>query len=187
MPQLAPMADHCRTASDVRACARAVCQRRMANYERPVTLPLPVSQPESTGQEYVTELPPPAPLPPPPPRPHWRSIVVEVSRQSGTPAELILSSSRHLPEMSLRQLSVALSRKLAGLSLPALGRRFGGRDHSTIISSISRMRGIISIVETKLNGCSDPAQWVAKSLPLLEAHISQIRCRYRQKGKLYRG
>jgi len=36
--------------------------------------------------------------------------------------------------------AMALARRLTGLSLEEIGGRFGGRDHSTVLYAVSRMK-----------------------------------------------
>lgn len=46
-----------------------------------------------------------------------------------------------------RQVAMYVARRVTGKSLPLIGRRFDGRDHTTIIHGIRR-------VEQRLNACS---------------------------------
>ncbi len=55
-----------------------------------------------------------------------------------SPAEL-LGSSRAARPVRARQVAIFLTRELTDLSLPQIGRLFGGRDHSTILSSVRRI------------------------------------------------
>jgi chromosomal replication initiator protein len=52
-------------------------------------------------------------------------------------AELVGSTRAALP-LSARQVAIYLTRELTDLSLPQIGRLYGGRDHSTVINSIRR-------------------------------------------------
>ena len=54
-----------------------------------------------------------------------------------TPEEL-LSTSRSPRVAWPRQLAMYLSRELTGASLPAIGREFGGRDHTTVLHACRR-------------------------------------------------
>ncbi len=55
-----------------------------------------------------------------------------------SPAEL-LGSSRAATPLRARQVAIYLTRELTDLSLPQIGRLFGGRDHSTVLNSIRRI------------------------------------------------
>ena len=60
-----------------------------------------------------------------------------------TPAELV-SPSRTARVSWPRQLAMYLSRELTDESLPAIGRHFGGRDHTTVIHACRRTRARIA-------------------------------------------
>lgn len=55
-------------------------------------------------------------------------------------AEEICSSSRSRPLVNARQMAMYLCRELTDLSLPKIGERFGGRDHSTVIYANNKVR-----------------------------------------------
>jgi chromosomal replication initiator protein len=52
----------------------------------------------------------------------------------------IRSSSRSRPLVNARQAAMYLCRELTDLSLPKIGERFGGRDHSTVIHATNKIR-----------------------------------------------
>lgn len=53
------------------------------------------------------------------------------------------SPSRRREEVHARQIAIYLVRKLTSLSLPAIGREFGGRDHTTILHSLKKMEATL--------------------------------------------
>ena len=55
-------------------------------------------------------------------------------------AEEICSASRSRPLVNARQTAMYLCRELTDLSLPKIGERFGGRDHSTVIFAVNKVR-----------------------------------------------
>ena len=59
-----------------------------------------------------------------------------------TPDE-IRSSSRSRDLVTARQMAMYLCRELTDLSLPKIGERFGGRDHSTVIYANNKIRELI--------------------------------------------
>ncbi|HEU4480640.1 MAG TPA: chromosomal replication initiator protein DnaA [Actinomycetota bacterium] len=59
-----------------------------------------------------------------------------------TPEE-ICSSSRSRPLVTARQMAMYLCRELTDLSLPKIGERFGGRDHSTVIYANNKVRELM--------------------------------------------
>ena len=56
-----------------------------------------------------------------------------------TPDE-IRSSSRSRPLVNARQVAMYICRELTDLSLPKIGERFGGRDHSTVVHATNKVR-----------------------------------------------
>ena len=54
--------------------------------------------------------------------------------------EEICSASRSRPLVTARQTAMYLCRELTDLSLPKIGERFGGRDHSTVIFAVNKIR-----------------------------------------------
>ena len=56
----------------------------------------------------------------------------------GVSREQLLGSSRAATPLRARQVAIYLTRELTELSLPQIGRLYGGRDHSTVLNSIRR-------------------------------------------------
>jgi chromosomal replication initiator protein len=54
-----------------------------------------------------------------------------------SPAELV-GSTRAATPVRARQVAIYLTREMTDLSLPQIGRLYGGRDHSTVLNSIRR-------------------------------------------------
>jgi chromosomal replication initiator protein len=52
----------------------------------------------------------------------------------------IRSASRSRPLVNARQMAMYLCRELTDLSLPKIGERFGGRDHSTVVHAMNKVR-----------------------------------------------
>ena len=52
----------------------------------------------------------------------------------------ICSPSRSRPLVNARQIAMYLCRELTDLSLPEIGKRFGGRDHSTVIFAVNKVK-----------------------------------------------
>ena len=51
----------------------------------------------------------------------------------------ILGNKRSKKVVMARHMSMALCRSLLGMSYPALGKFFGGKDHSTVLYSINKI------------------------------------------------
>jgi chromosomal replication initiator protein len=58
-------------------------------------------------------------------------------------AELV-GSSRAATPLRARQIAILLTREATDLSLPQIGRLYGGRDHSTILNSLRRVEATLS-------------------------------------------
>lgn len=70
-------------------------------------------------------------------------IVATVAQYTGHKAEDILGSKRKPDLVLARQTSMYLCRELLGASYPVLGRFFGGKDHSTVIHSIQKIKKLL--------------------------------------------
>ena len=66
----------------------------------------------------------------------------------GLSAEELLSSARSARVAWPRQVAMYLARELTGASLPAIGRQFGGRDHTTVLHACRRTSARMSADET---------------------------------------
>jgi chromosomal replication initiator protein len=92
-------------------------------------------------------------------QPTGPTIVEEIQQQVSSAfgisrAELIGSSRAAIP-LRARQVAILLTREATDLSLPQIGRLYGGRDHSTVLNSLRR-------VEANLSDDPDLAQRVSE-------------------------
>jgi chromosomal replication initiator protein len=71
-------------------------------------------------------------------------IQLEVSNLFDLPLETLRGPSRARKPVQARQLAIYLCREMTDLSLPQIGHRFGGRDHSTVLNSIHRAEARIA-------------------------------------------
>ncbi len=65
-------------------------------------------------------------------------IQQRVSAAFGISRAELVGSTRAATPLSARQVAIYLTRELTDLSLPQIGRLYGGRDHSTVLNSIRR-------------------------------------------------
>ncbi len=65
-------------------------------------------------------------------------IVQEVARTYGASADDIRSKRQDAGTVEMRQMSIYLVRELTGMSTNAIGKAFGGKNHTTILYSISQ-------------------------------------------------
>lgn len=146
--------NHCQTAAEVRALARAVLERKRArNRPRKYKIPINDLTPGSFPVVVIKVEPPPlaafepemlqAEAPEPIRFPTIASIIDLVCRVYGIAKMDLLSHRRTLDIVLPRQVAQALAVRLTPHSLPAIGKHFGNRDHTTILSSkrkIERLR-----------------------------------------------
>ncbi|HXS47944.1 MAG TPA: chromosomal replication initiator protein DnaA [Solirubrobacterales bacterium] len=86
-------------------------------------------------------------------QPSGPTTVEEIQQQVATAfgisrAELV-GSSRAATPLRARQIAILLTRESTDLSLPQIGRLYGGRDHTTILSSLRRVEATL-IGDTEL-------------------------------------
>jgi hypothetical protein len=114
---------------------------------------------------------PEPPAPPPTPKPvllfrvpgrvfdplHWPDDMFritagevrdEVCRQFGIERQDMVSPRRGRALVVPRQMSMALCKRLTKASYPEIGRRHGGRDHTTVIHACNKMAGFIAALPT---------------------------------------
>lgn len=72
-----------------------------------------------------------------------REILNEVARGLNLRPEDILGARRRPDLVLARQVAMYLCRQKLGLSYPELGRAFGGRDHSTVIYAIKKIKKLL--------------------------------------------
>lgn len=72
----------------------------------------------------------------------------------------LLSSRRTWDVVRPRQVAMALCKHLTFYSYPEIGRRFGGRDHTTIMHAVRRMRPYVQAVSDELNSDDGVILWV---------------------------
>ena len=70
-------------------------------------------------------------------------ILGEVARTMNLRPEDVLGGKRRPDLVLARQISMYICRRKLGLSYPELGRAFGGKDHSTVIHAIKKIKKIL--------------------------------------------
>ena len=79
-----------------------------------------------------------------PRRPKIEDILRVISRHYGVSKGDLLSQRRHRSVVWPRQIGMYLAKQLTARSLPEIGRRFGNRDHTTVLHAIRKIEGEIS-------------------------------------------
>ncbi len=77
------------------------------------------------------------------PRVRIDDILKIVSRHFKIPRTDILSSRRSRDVVRPRQIAMYLAKSLTSRSLPEIGRRFGGRDHTTVLHSVRKVEQLM--------------------------------------------
>ncbi|MEE9587447.1 MAG: helix-turn-helix domain-containing protein, partial [Hyphomicrobiaceae bacterium] len=68
-------------------------------------------------------------------------IIKLVSKHFGVGRNDILSQRRHRSIVWPRQIGMYLAKQMTSRSLPEIGRRFGGRDHTTVLHAVRKVDG----------------------------------------------
>lgn len=63
----------------------------------------------------------------------------QVAREFGISREELIGPGRSATPLRARQVAIYLTRELTDLSLPQIGRLYGGRDHSTVLGAVRRV------------------------------------------------
>ncbi len=67
------------------------------------------------------------------------TIQARVAAEFGVSTAELVGSTRAAAPLRARQVAIFLTRELTDLSLPQIGRLYGGRDHSTVLNSVRRV------------------------------------------------
>ncbi len=94
----------------------------------------------------------PSLLPPAPPRPATiRNIIAEVAAFHAVTADDIRSPNRQHRFVRPRQIACYLAKSLTKNSYPEIGRRIGGRDHTTVLHAIRKIERLLATDELLAN------------------------------------
>jgi len=83
--------------------------------------------------------------PPSPRQPRVEDIQKACARYYGVTRNDIVSARKTANVVRPRQVGYYLSKVLTGKSLPEIGRRFGNRDHTTILHSVRKIAALVKI------------------------------------------
>lgn len=83
----------------------------------------------------------------------------------------ILSARRTANIVRPRQVAIYLARKLTLQSLPKIGRRFGGRDHTTVLHSIRQIE-IKMVADPELNAAVEAIEAVVAARLMAEGNLA---------------
>ena len=71
-------------------------------------------------------------------------ILSKTSTMYGFSHDELIGASRRRPLVTARQVAMYTLRELTDLSYPAIGREFGGRDHTTVIHAVDKIGKLMS-------------------------------------------
>ena len=71
------------------------------------------------------------------------SIITATANTYGLTTRELIGPSRKQPLARCRQIAMFLCRELTDLSLPKIGREFGGRDHTTVIHAVDKVKTLM--------------------------------------------
>lgn len=77
-----------------------------------------------------------------PPRLSIEEIQTAVARHCGVEHLDLISARRTADVVRSRQIAMFLARNLTPNSLPVIGRRFGGRDHTTVLHAVRKIEAL---------------------------------------------
>jgi chromosomal replication initiator protein len=71
-------------------------------------------------------------------------VIVEATAEMfGFSVEELQGKSRRRPLVTARQVGMYVCRELTDLSYPAIAREYGGRDHTTVIHAVEKIRALM--------------------------------------------
>jgi len=79
------------------------------------------------------------------PKPITTELIFEKTTEMyGFSKEELIGGSRRRPLVTARQVAMYIFRELTDLSYPAIAREFGGRDHTTVIHAVEKIKGLLA-------------------------------------------
>ena len=79
------------------------------------------------------------------PRPITPELIFEQTTEMyGFSKEELIGGSRRRPLVTARQVAMYIFRELTDLSYPGIAREFGGRDHTTVIHAVEKIKGLMA-------------------------------------------
>ena len=72
-------------------------------------------------------------------------VIETVAAEHSLSPVVVLSSVRTREAVAARQKGLYLAYRLSGKSLPEIGRRFGGRDHTTVLHAVRKLEAMAEV------------------------------------------
>ena len=95
---------------------------------------------EEVAQQVLSDL-----LPPSVPRVITPELILdETAKMFGFTVEDLCGKSRRRPLVMARQIGMYVFRELTDFSYPRIAEQFGGRDHTTVIHAVEKIKGLMT-------------------------------------------
>lgn len=94
-------------------------------------------------------------------RPTIRGIQWHVCEYSKTTRVDLLSTRRTAAIVKVRHIGMMLSKMMTVASLPEIGRKFGGRDHTTVLHAIRKTEKLQKLILERVSPCDEISLWVS--------------------------
>ena len=85
------------------------------------------------------------------------AIVDATATQFGSDSAELIARDRRPAVARARKVAMYLARELTDQSLPEIGREFGGRDHSTVLSAVRSISSDVGTRSRARDACGQPA------------------------------
>jgi chromosomal replication initiation ATPase DnaA len=72
-----------------------------------------------------------------------RRAIKATAEHFGTSPDVLVSARRTRPLVRWRQVAMYVAREMTGRSLPFIGKKIGGRDHTTVLHGVRVVKGLI--------------------------------------------
>lgn len=116
-------------------------------------------------------------------RPHIREIITVVAEACELRVGDLISERRTAHIVLPRQVAMALAKHLTLRSLPEIGRRFGGRDHTTVLHAVRKMQPLIDAVAAQVPTGATLEIWVSAALEIAPTMDLMTTYRRRKNGQ----
>ena len=155
----------CKTAEEVMTAARRVIECRDKWFSKPKPVSPPLKTPsfeELVDAAYPKDYPRVSDQLSLPLQPSIAEITRSVCAAYKITRNDMISKRRDKLVVTARHVAQAICKRLTAKSFPEIGRRFGGRDHTTVLHAVRRMQPIIDAVQADLQGDASLALWVQR-------------------------
>jgi hypothetical protein len=140
-------------------------RERLWPAKRPVLRPVPAIEPHPVIDPIVDNRPRPR---------DWLMVATDESKLRRVNSSQVMaavarvfdwsitdmkSARRQPPVVEARHVAMAITKQLTLLSLPQIGKRFGGRDHTTVLNACRKMAPVVEQVKQKIPVGSPPDLW----------------------------